>query len=384
MSYTNVWNNSLPTGSEAANTIDDIFRGSKVDISERLIDIFAMPNFTADPLRPYGLKFADAQDAVISLGDNSGTPRSLIVKDKANSDTYLTINSTGITPKVSIMSQVSSGVILSNTGNATTGNLYGSFANTSAALVLGIESSVGGTLFSGSTAYSSVFGSSTNEAVHLATNGIVRLTIASGGDISITGRLLAETVASSAPSVGVFGSGTYNTANDAAASATKGLLSYYINSATGTTVFGMHSQLVQSAAAGTTSAYAFHSQFIATHTSGTLTTAIGLAGAANIVGVGGTTTTVWSIMAQSQVAASVTVGTLIGVEIRTGLGISGTVSTAIGVNIESITAANSGAVMSNIAIKSAGGVWVYGSVPTSSAGLTTGAIYSNAGVLTIV
>lgn len=97
MAYTNVWSDTTPTGSEAANTIDDIFRSLKVDIQQRFIDIFAMPNFTDDPLRPYGLKFTDAQDAVISMGDNGGTPRSVLWKNKAGSVTYLTLSSIGLT-----------------------------------------------------------------------------------------------------------------------------------------------------------------------------------------------------------------------------------------------------------------------------------------------
>jgi len=102
MAYTNVWSDTTPTGAEAANTIDDIFRSLKVDIEQRFTDLFAMPNFTADPLRPYGLKLTDAQDAVINLGDNTGTPRSLIVKDKAGANTYLTINSTVVNPAVPV------------------------------------------------------------------------------------------------------------------------------------------------------------------------------------------------------------------------------------------------------------------------------------------
>ncbi len=97
MAYTNIWNDTLPTGSEAANTLDDIIRGLKVDVEERFEDIFAMPNFTDDPLRPYGFKFTDAQNAVISMGDNAGTPRSILVKNKAGAVTYLTIASTSLT-----------------------------------------------------------------------------------------------------------------------------------------------------------------------------------------------------------------------------------------------------------------------------------------------
>lgn len=99
--YTNIWDDTVPTGSEAANTIDDIFRSLKLDIEQRFIDIFAMPNFTADPLRPYGFKFTDAQDAVINFGDNSGVPRKVIFKDKTGGTSYITF---GAAPAITIAS----------------------------------------------------------------------------------------------------------------------------------------------------------------------------------------------------------------------------------------------------------------------------------------
>lgn len=93
MAYSNVWSDTAPTGAEAANTIDDIFRSLKVDVEQRLIDIFGtMPNFTDDPLRPYGLKFTDVQDSIINYGDNAGTPRNLVIKNKAGAITYFTFN----------------------------------------------------------------------------------------------------------------------------------------------------------------------------------------------------------------------------------------------------------------------------------------------------
>lgn len=102
--YTNVWDPTLPTGGEAANTIDDIDRSMKIDIQDRFSDIFAMPAFNTDPLRPYGLKFTDAQDSVINFGDNTGTPRNIIFKDKTGATTYATFgaafNITGATFKV--------------------------------------------------------------------------------------------------------------------------------------------------------------------------------------------------------------------------------------------------------------------------------------------
>lgn len=96
MAYTNVWNDASPTGAEAANTIDDIFRSVKVDLEQRFIDIFNMANFTADPLRPGGLKFYDTADAKLFFGNNAGTPWGINLRDKADTTTYTSLKYTGI------------------------------------------------------------------------------------------------------------------------------------------------------------------------------------------------------------------------------------------------------------------------------------------------
>lgn len=121
MAYSNIWNEALPAGSEAANTIKFIFRNLKLDIDQRFIDIFNMPNFTDDPLRPRGLKFSDAVNSTIFLGDNAGTPRTLSIKDKTGATTYLTF---GGTPALVIASgglTISSGTTAVQALTATTG-----------------------------------------------------------------------------------------------------------------------------------------------------------------------------------------------------------------------------------------------------------------------
>lgn len=91
MAYTHVWNNSLPDGTESANTIAQIISALKLDISQRLADYLVIPDFTLDPLRPGGIKFTDASDSIISLGDNSGATRSLVIKDKVAANTYFQV-----------------------------------------------------------------------------------------------------------------------------------------------------------------------------------------------------------------------------------------------------------------------------------------------------
>lgn len=123
--YTNVWDDTKPTGSEAANTIDDIFRALKLDIDQRITDIFAMPSMATDPLRPYGIKFTDAQDSIIYLGDNSGTPRSLIVKDKTGTNTYASFGAMGT---ISTSLTVTSTIVPPLTANSAIVDFYSSIS----------------------------------------------------------------------------------------------------------------------------------------------------------------------------------------------------------------------------------------------------------------
>ena len=69
---------------------------------------------------------------------------------------------------------------------ATTASKYFDIRNTSGGQYFGLESSAGNTLFSGANGYSSVFGSTTATPLHLATNGTVRFTISSTGQITTT------------------------------------------------------------------------------------------------------------------------------------------------------------------------------------------------------
>lgn len=64
MAYTRVWDDTTPTGSEQAKTIDDLIRNLKVDIQERLNTIFNMTdaNFVADPIQPQLINIPNAAE----------------------------------------------------------------------------------------------------------------------------------------------------------------------------------------------------------------------------------------------------------------------------------------------------------------------------------
>ena len=108
-----------------------------------------------------------------------------------NTTNFLTIANTGI-------STFSGGVVANNytstngnnsnafnSASATTGWVQIAMNNTSGTALLGIEGSIAGTVTNGSLAYATILRNSTNTALQLATNNIVRATITSGGNVGI-------------------------------------------------------------------------------------------------------------------------------------------------------------------------------------------------------
>ena len=70
---------------------------------------------------------------------------------------------------------------------ATTGNSYMRFDNSGGSLLMGLESSAGGTIITGGTADSTVLTSGGATSLHLGTSDTVRFTINSSGAVSMTG-----------------------------------------------------------------------------------------------------------------------------------------------------------------------------------------------------
>jgi hypothetical protein len=69
--------------------------------------------------------------------------------------------------------------------SGTTGYLYQYLANTTGAAYFGLERSTGGGLFTGSSAYATVLGSTTATSLEFGTNGIIRATINSSGNLGL-------------------------------------------------------------------------------------------------------------------------------------------------------------------------------------------------------
>ena len=72
-----------------------------------------------------------------------------------------------------------------NAASGTTGYLYQYLANTSGAAYFGLERNTGGGLFTGSSNYATVLGSATATSLQFGTNGIIRATIDSAGNVGI-------------------------------------------------------------------------------------------------------------------------------------------------------------------------------------------------------
>lgn len=73
MAYTNAWNETTPLGTADANTIDDIFRSSKVDLRERLNSILgvAIGTALADPVVASGSSLATLRSELTTIQGNA-------------------------------------------------------------------------------------------------------------------------------------------------------------------------------------------------------------------------------------------------------------------------------------------------------------------------
>lgn len=116
----------------------------------------------------------------------------------------------------------------------------------------------------------------------------------------------------------------------------------------------------------------------ATHTSGTVTAIQALTAVAEAGGNGGTVGAANAIIAAVSASTGATItearGLLIGVQSSTG-----TIGTLVGIQIGAMTAG-----ATNYAIRTDSGNILFGSLPTSSAGLAAGCLWNNSGVIHIV
>jgi hypothetical protein len=115
-----------------------------------------------------------------SLGFNTNATLGSTVGTRA-----LTLASTGAaTFSSSVTSTLSSGIFLNNSSGGTNATQI-RISNTGGDARMGVESSTGGTIQIGTSAYSAVFGNQANAATEFTTNGTVRMTILGGGNVGI-------------------------------------------------------------------------------------------------------------------------------------------------------------------------------------------------------
>lgn len=119
-----------------------------------------------------------------------GTSATLNATELSTPSTIAFRDGSGNTSFRSINLDTDGGTLLTS-NSQTTGQVLATLSNTSGSLKWGIENSSGGNYFTGTSAYSSFFGSSTNTPVHFGTNGIVRQTISGSGATSFTGPISA-------------------------------------------------------------------------------------------------------------------------------------------------------------------------------------------------
>ena len=90
----------------------------------------------------------------------------------------------GTSPAVLLDIQSASAVIRA-TSSTGTNTSFAAFGNTGGAVRVGAENSAGGGLFTGSSAYSAVLGTTGAYSAHIGTNGVVRATVDATGNVGI-------------------------------------------------------------------------------------------------------------------------------------------------------------------------------------------------------
>lgn len=191
----------------------------------------------------------------------------------------------------------------------------------------------------------------------------------SSADVSLA---IAKAVASDGTTIPV----TANHSDETAL--TKSFVTSFNSVSASGTILGTLLSLVQSVAtSGTVFGARIYS--FATHTSGTVVSLLGVDGAVVVSGSGGTVTGVKPVNASATVESGATVTNLQMMHVGSILN-AGTITNAYGLYIESVTA---GATL-NYAIKTLGGRVGFVSLPTSSAGLASGDLWNNSGVVNIV
>lgn len=189
-------------------------------------------------------------------------------------------------------------------------------------------------------------------------------------------RVIGGTDIATAVADGVFGAGTYNNSPDANINAVFGSVTYTTSALSSGTHINHKTQVIQPiATSGIT--YGSHNTALATHTSGTIVGLRALNANIYCTGAGGTTTQASCLDVNAIVNASVTVTTLRMISTAAPT-INGTVTTAVGIDIGAVAGATT-----NYAIRTAGGNVLFASLPTSAAGLATGTIWNNLGILNI-
>jgi hypothetical protein len=138
--------------------------------------------------------------------------------------TAMTLNSTGLgigaaptnNSKLTLAAAGNTNLFNFTASTVGTGYQYGIWTNTGAAMLMGIEASVGGSVFSGSTAYSSVWGTNTNTKMHFSPANVVAVTIDPSGNLMVglttAGTTAAKTIQianGTAPTANVTGGQLY-------------------------------------------------------------------------------------------------------------------------------------------------------------------------------
>lgn len=216
MPATNAWDETKPAGSDQISLGDDAIRQFKLDVRERAAlqhywganqtddgkhaemtikpkttntDLIATEanqsltgaatNSLINMAATWNVGTATPTAVLITITDTASGAASLLLNLKVGSNNKFSVDKSG-----TLLLPAGSGGKAISVTNATTGISYFQNTNTGGNLIIGLENSAGGGLFTGDTAYATVIGSFNATSLWLGTNGVGRFQIDSAGQMS--------------------------------------------------------------------------------------------------------------------------------------------------------------------------------------------------------
>ena len=181
--------------------------------------------YTDSSSNAFSLTYANAAPSwILASPFASGGGSAAFAFDGSNWSTLQGVNPASISCSGPIASTQTAGAVFSAV-SATTSSIYNNWRNTAGSSYAGIESSAGASIFPGTAAYSTVFGSVGNYSLHFVNSNAVRVTIDASGNL-VLAQTATGTVNANGVALGVAGTEYINHVSGTASGANFAVYGY--------------------------------------------------------------------------------------------------------------------------------------------------------------